>query len=454
MIKVGMLAIVIVAFVATMPAVPRYSASVTQVGDSPAMESAESAAQNPSAPVLQRIKQDALSCKDEWSGRLSDLKALVDRAKQKYGFEGSKHMGRNATIIVPANLEEMNRFKSRKDKALGGWWSELGNIHWKALGDGYHAKEATKDDRFKDAVVRTIIGSGVDKYIVVDGEFKGAEVVYDKDTGDIVKDWRMGTRNFSYIVDGVDHDEVDVKTHQNNPEYKYVGILVETDPSDPNKYYIVNGQTGKRMTWREAEDFPSTLSDEWKDMGLACVPDDANDVIEPDECRDEAKCIDTSKLEELLKEGVLFLKDLIAKRERATNSQIDAHNQRVREILAETVSIAKRIDSLNVSAEEKKSIAEKVFERVNGLNSQFNSLCEQAKSMGLVHGASAGKQMEMIKEVQEELSEASRDVERAKVPLSKASATPRGRTMTDEEAIHLLRDDGSGIKAVADAVKE
>ena len=115
--------------------------------------------------------------------------------------------------------------------------------------------------------------------------------------------------------------KLDMNTHENNPEYKYVGILVETDPTDPNKYYIVNGQTGKRMTWREAEDFPTTLSDEWKDMGLACAPSDAKDVIVPDECRDEAKCIDTSKLESLLKEQIVFDLSLLQKGEKATDSE-------------------------------------------------------------------------------------------------------------------------------------
>ena len=298
------------------------------------------------------------------------------------------------------------------------------------------------------------MGSGVKKFIVRDGDFRGAEVVYDKGTGKIVKNWRMGTRNFAYITDPEgDHDELDVDTHRSNSQYKYVGILFETDLSNPNKYYIVNGQTGRRMTWREAEDFPTTLSDEWKDMGLVCAADDSKEVIEPDECRDMAMCIDTSKLEELLKEGILFLKGLIAKGKRATNSQIDAHNQRVKEMLAETVSIAKRIDSLDVSDEEKKSIAEKVLERVSGLKSQFDSLSEQAKSMGLVHEATSKQKMELIKDVQEELSEASRDAGKAN-SSSNTTAAPRGRTLTDEEAIRLLREDDSGIKAVSNALKD
>jgi len=163
--------------------------------------------------------------------------------------------------------------------------------------------------------------------------------------------------------------------------------------------------------------------------------------------------IDTSRLEALFKEGISFLKDLIAKGERATNSQIDAHNQRVKEMFAETVNVAKRIDALNVSDEEKKNVAEKAFERVNGLKSQFDSLSEQAKSMGLVHEATSKQKMELIKDVQEELSEASRDAGKAN-SSSNTTAAPRGRTLTDEEAIRLLREDDSGIKAVSNALKD
>ena len=422
--KVGMLAIFIVAFVATLPAVPRYSAPVAQVGDSSTIKSAEAATQNPCAPALERIKQDALSCKDEWSGSLDDLKAMVDRAKQKYGFENTKHQGRNATMLIPANQREMNRILESGDVSTGRWLE--GNVFnkdsWPALGTGYHAHGAERTDGELRAIKNTM-GSGVKKFIVRDGDFRGAEVVYDKGTGKIVKNWRMGTRNFAYITDPEgDHDELDVDTHRSNSQYKYVGILFETDLSNPNKYYIVNGQTGRRMTWREAEDFPTTLSDEWKDMGLVCAADDSKEVIEPDECRDMAMCIDTSKLEELLKEGILFLKGLIAKGKRATNSQIDAHNQRVKEMLAETVSIVKRIDSLGVSDEEKKSIAGKVFESVKGLNSQFDSLNKQARSMGLVRGATTEEQIELITDVQGKADVVSVDLSKSETESIKSKS--------------------------------
>ena len=375
------------------------SASVPQVGESslsPAKtKPSGDGAQNPENTILQRIKQDALSCKDEWSGSLDDLKALVDHARQKYGFENTKSQGRNATMLIPANLNEMERIRS------GQSLFNLKDDEWVwCFWDGWHASTAKNDDNWFVAGMKAF-GSGVKKYEIEHGELAGAEVVYDKKTGRVVTDGHMGTRNYAYNF--FLHDKLDVKPHQKNDSYKYVGILFETDPSDPNKYYIVNGQTGRRMTWREAEDFPTTLSAEWKDMGLACVPDDAKDVIEPDQCRDEAKCdIDTSKLEELLKEGIIFLKDLIAKGKRATNSQIDAHNQRVKEILAETLSIAKRIDALDVSDEEKRRFAERAFERANGLLSQFAGLVKQSRSLDLVRGATTEKLVELIKEVQGE----------------------------------------------------
>ena len=74
--------------------------------------------------------------------------------------------------------------------------------------------------------------------------------------------------------------------------------------------------------------------------------------------------------------------------------------------------------------------------------------------MGLVNEATNGQKMELIKNVQGELSEISRDAQRAKDSSAKATVAPQRRTMTDEEAIRLLREDGSGIKAVADALKD
>lgn len=46
-------------------------------------------------------------------------------------------------------------------------------------------------------------------------------------------------------------------------QYKYVGILYERDKNDPNKFYIINGQTGEKMTAKQAYEFAATISDMW-----------------------------------------------------------------------------------------------------------------------------------------------------------------------------------------------
>ena len=59
--------------------------------------------------VLDKIQQNALSCKNEWTGTSADLELIIAKAKENYGFEESKHLGRNATMLVPATLKEMKK---------------------------------------------------------------------------------------------------------------------------------------------------------------------------------------------------------------------------------------------------------------------------------------------------------------------------------------------------------
>ena len=148
----------------------------------------------------------------------------------------------------------------------------------------------------------------------------GSEVVYNDTTGEIIKNEKLGTRNFGkpglfavipligkYVSK---HNKLDMTPHdkpgdtsdmlsQAGDQYKYVGILFEHDPVDPEVYYIVDGQTGRRMTNRQVLELPTTMSDMWKDMGLACVKNDAEDVIKPVPCRDEAKCATETKQPDL-----------------------------------------------------------------------------------------------------------------------------------------------------------
>lgn len=151
--------------------------------------------------------------------------------------------------------------------------------------------------------------------------------------------------------------------------------------------------------------------------------------------------IETSKLESLLKEGISFLTDIIAKGKRITNSQVDSHNQRLKEIMAELVNIAKQIEALNVSDEEKKRIGENALAKVKELMSQFADLNERAKSLGLVHEATSEQKRVFVNDALETLTETPREVENAKASSAKATDASQLHTITAEEAIRLLRDD-------------
>ena len=228
--------------------------------------------------------QDPSSPTATWSGTMEDLAAIVAQAKANYGFEESKHLGRNATMLIPATLKEMEKEIERGNTA--GWETTF----W----DGAHAQNADSDDWDVKWLMKSF-GSGVVKYI----NPSGGEVVYDAKTGKIVKNEKLGSKNFntdnttsSAMWGG--HQQLDMAPHKtkadpNNAfdydgdQYKYVGILYERDPNNPDKYHLVDGQTGKRLTKRQAVEFPTTLSDIWKDRGLICVANDAVDMAPPSE---------------------------------------------------------------------------------------------------------------------------------------------------------------------------
>ena len=234
--------------------------------------------------------------KNAWSGSREELEAIAKAAERKYGFENSKHLGRNATMLVPASFDEM-----LQELAHG---NELG---WKVeTSDGYHAPNAKRGDSLWTA--RQKSGKGE---IVKFTNGEGGEVVYNLRTGRIVKDEKMGTRNFEPEYKGgllkmLRHKTKDVDPHNENKkaddrfskdgdQYKYVGILYERDPDNPNKYYIIDGQTGLPMTSQQAAEMPTTLSDMWRDMGLVCVENDSKDVIPAKEEPQQSIPVDESQ---------------------------------------------------------------------------------------------------------------------------------------------------------------
>ncbi len=238
-----------------------------------------------SASSADSVFQDPASPSSTWSGSKAELEAIVAQAKANYGFEDSKHLGRDATELKPANLHEML-------KEISTFGNEAG---WEPTPwDGAHAPDAKSDDGIASMTMNSsaVRGpQGIVKFI----NKQGGEAVYDLTTGKIVMNEKMGTHNFdtqnsagSSVLPWGGHRTKDMNPHaakaspsnqfeKDGDQYKYVGILYERDPNDPNKFFLVDGQTGKRLTKQQAKEFPTTLSDMWKDQGLTCVANDAKD---------------------------------------------------------------------------------------------------------------------------------------------------------------------------------
>lgn len=183
-----------------------------------------------------------------WTGSREDVERLVAEAATQYGFESGTHKGRDVARLKPASMSEMMREISRGN--VSNWKIESkDNFHQPGYG---------------------IFGKTNVKFTNPSGD----EVVYSLMTGEIVKDENLGTFNFvaNYSENPHGHIEQDVAPHQVDDKYKFVGILFESDPANPNVYHIIDGQTGRPLTQKQVHDFPSTLTDMWKDQGLVCTP--------------------------------------------------------------------------------------------------------------------------------------------------------------------------------------
>lgn len=275
-----------------------------------------------------------------WSGSWEDLQAVAKRVKEKFSFETTKHKSRDIVSLKPASKQEMEKHISNGNYQE---WNEY-------IFDSYH-ESPNVVDALKTEIrkiipvgmvpmldvpillndVMKVIGGKVVKYTT----HRGDEVVYSKADGRIILDEQLGTRNFGdnydylgselftkftkqsvneiimnnvqlsslqplspllskklnrviqLVMEFPTHKERDMDPHENDNQYKYAGILFESD-SD-GRFYIVDGQTGKRMTKKQVEDFPTTFSDMWKDKGLVCVESDAIDIVPPKENRQSAQ---------------------------------------------------------------------------------------------------------------------------------------------------------------------
>ena len=220
-------------------------------------------------------QQREAAYKKAWSGSRKAVEEIAKEVEEKFAFELRTQHGRNVASILPVSRQELKR---EKDSGNGDWE--------RTKRDGYH--HPGHNPKKGDGIWKAIKLSGKD---VVDKEVnsKNDEGVYNVRSGNIVMNEKMGTKNIGgnwlehFLFDMNPHSakrDVNDRFSVDGDQYKYVGILIERDVDDPDKYYIIDGQTGLPMTPEQVKTFPTTLSDMFKDKGFVCVKEDGIDMIE------------------------------------------------------------------------------------------------------------------------------------------------------------------------------
>ena len=269
---------------------------------------------------------------DIWSGTRQELEAVVrnladDKNPNGYAHENKTHLGRNATMLVPATLSEMEweiNFAGNPNR----WKEDKLN--------GYHHPIATAECDLLSAAVLSFLAT-IKKYT----NRSDCEVVYDKKTGKIVTDFHLGTKN--YGVNKITHYILDVSPHNRSADYKYVGILYVHVTS--GMYRIVDGQSGKYMSCRQVAEFPTTMSDMWKDRGRACVASDMLDLSNV-----------VYYFMSRAKKKIEYMQGLVKKKARAVEADIKILNAITKEIADMALVIDKSLDELGVKENFKKDV--------------------------------------------------------------------------------------------------
>ena len=101
--------------------------------------------------------------------------------------------------------------------------------------------------------------------------------------------------------------------------------------------------------------------------------------------RSNIDSIDTSKLEELLKEQITFLETLIEARKPATEEQVIKFNFYNRLGVNEVNRLNEQIRNLPVSEEERRVIDQKVQKKLEPYSAQIQLLGREAKSIGILN---------------------------------------------------------------------
>lgn len=398
---------------------------------------AQNVAENPSAPILQRIKQESQSC-NTVVVRLMQRPLDKDIMKDSVGGVARKATGGTAAHVQVVAMDKstgrvIDNFGVTGDFAGGGkasifsessldkYDSEPCGIYEMSSEDYYAARARTIEQIEGGAIYEPYSGVGLVGYAKIGAE-AGAQVAAPLGSIALTAGAVAGAVGGAMAA----NDIYETRRHDYG---------IHSDSNVRMSFPIVNCQAGGDLFVKNLEGLPTVVT-------VKKYIHPGENATQPGVCLDEAECvIDTSRLESLLKEGISFLTDIIAKGKRITNSQVDSHNQRLKEIMAELVNIAKQIEALDVSEDEKKIIGEKALAKVKELMSQFSDLNERAKSLGLVYEATSEQKRVLVNDALGKQTEAPCEVEQAKASSAKATDASQLHTITAEEAISLLRDD-------------
>lgn len=287
----GLLAIVAGALVFDSAfAVPRYSAPVAQVGDSHAMESAEAATQNPSAPVLQRIKQEAQTSKTVVV-KLMQRPLDMDFLKDSVGGVARKATGGTAAHIQVVAIDKstgrvIDNFgvtgdfggggKARifSEKDLDRYDSEPCGTYEMSSDDYYAAKERTIKQIEGGAIYEPYSGAGL-KDMAKEGAWAGAQAV--APLGSIAS--AVGAVAGAVGGAMAANDIYETRRHDYG---------IHSDGNAKMSFPVVNCQAGGDMFVKNLAGLSTVVT-------VKKYIQPGEKVAQPDVCRDAANCSNGSK---------------------------------------------------------------------------------------------------------------------------------------------------------------
>lgn len=187
-----------------------------------------------------------------WSGSWEDVLRVAEQCARENAGAAGTDAGRNVLNLVPYSELE---FRKGSEGARAGnpdrKWHCVSDLYHQDIPDGPGSKLA------KCFVLWGLVGLH-DKWTLDDG----SEGVYDRRTHTIVVDGNLGTYNRGR---GLMHWPKDVWPWEDNPKddsrkMMYVGIVWKTDERTPNRYYIVDANTGEPLTRKEVREAPLSIN--------------------------------------------------------------------------------------------------------------------------------------------------------------------------------------------------